>query len=492
MLWHYPSIEVQILHVGGVQTLKLGEAEVVRAGPVTVVIQDADHELIRLDGRLERTQITALGRLFAKDLSRSTGFHHLQVGSDLHYWFGTEDAKLRLDGIVEMLRYLSGAALGWSGQLLFSDGSYMVEPHVLYGWLDRHADQAINALRAIARAPRRGRSDSLTTVHAGGRRVARPQTIGLLRRHGAELLEESIGGPIAIGKRRYTPRRVVVRTAVDTLDTTANRRAAWLADRLATLTRDLAPELTGAERHRCKDWHKAAEALFQTSALRPLRLNTRTPQVAMRSVVESTERNYSVMYEKSSELSSLTAWTADRVKRTSYAYVEYSDQIYQAFVGLVVGAAMGLTRTNAVLGGTNPAFRSETWDFYYDAELPPHVVRTWRSDSTRPDKPRPDVLFAHRPTGAVILGDAKYRRATDRATEDSFDDLLQYMEAFGLQSGIIFYPATNREPMIHRVFAHGRMVVEISIAPHADLHAFLSRELPTLFEELKAMPPWHG
>jgi hypothetical protein len=52
---------------------------------------------------------------FQLDAFRSVGFHCIDIG-DARFYFATDDAKLKLDGILNLLHYVGEAGLSW-GQL---------------------------------------------------------------------------------------------------------------------------------------------------------------------------------------------------------------------------------------------------------------------------------------------------------------------------------------------------------------------------------------
>ncbi len=86
------------------------------------------------------------------DLTRSTGYHRLDVDGRT-FWFGTQDAKLRLAGIESMLNELGSLGTGWGGQVLFSDGQGLRDAHVVYGWLDEWAEFALTAIAEVLASP---------------------------------------------------------------------------------------------------------------------------------------------------------------------------------------------------------------------------------------------------------------------------------------------------------------------------------------------------
>ncbi len=132
--------------ISGPREWNLGsEAVTVPAGVTVVSISGFDSRTVPVDGRRVRLSSGSEG-VVVLDLSRSTGYHRIVVDGAT-YWFGTDDAKLGLAGIEAMLRQLGTLGTGWTGQVLFSDGTGLRDPHVVHGWLEDWADVALSANR---------------------------------------------------------------------------------------------------------------------------------------------------------------------------------------------------------------------------------------------------------------------------------------------------------------------------------------------------------
>ena len=89
---------------------------------------------------------------FIIDAHRSVGFHTFEAGSQ-SYLFGTEDAKLRMDGIQTMLEYIEEEGLSWGSQLFFSDGTAIRNSKVDYAWLIAVGPQVIKLAHQVAARP---------------------------------------------------------------------------------------------------------------------------------------------------------------------------------------------------------------------------------------------------------------------------------------------------------------------------------------------------
>ncbi len=437
----------------------------VPSGQVTVVVQDAQGMPITLDGSLRHFASVGSSRVTTVDLTRSVGFHHLQMAPGIHYWFGTEDDKLRLKGIEALLQLLRNEGVHWSGQILFSDGSYLRDSHVVYGWLDRYADEALEAIASIGRMPRFMRHRIEVVASRPTRPALHGPTLKLLRARPKDLLEPATSGPIKLGGTHYVPRQVVVRSNSQSIDTPANRRAVWLTRVIIELSGQVQDESEKPDvKSRCDGWIKRAREILNRTRLGSLSGVAGKGAHVGRTVHESVDSRYRATYAIAATLHNFLGWTAQRQRRELYSFIHYSDEIYLAFVAHVAAAALGLEPTYKA----QPAFRGADWDCYVDYIPPPNVLRSWRSFTQAPDDFRPDLLFVRR-DGAVVIADAKYRNDGTHASQSSRRDLMSYMNAFGLARSVVFFPPT----------------------PLDDLVGQLALTLTAVLESSAEIPRWH-
>jgi hypothetical protein len=467
----------------------------VAATDVVLSFQGLATESVLLDGRLRRPTTAGGAKLLPIDLTRSTGFHHIHIPPGHDYWFGTEDAKLRHAGIEQMLAALRGEGRGWSGQLLFSDGEYLRDPYVVYGWLDDLADKTVNSLEAIAHRP-----VARTERHAAFTSRPRPpvsasKTIRAIRRSPREYLEESATGPIEVGNRRYLPRRAVEIRRRQAIDTPANRRATRVAAELLMLTGfvlDASPP--EAERARCAAWRSQLSKILVESPLAKVAPRPGEGLGSMvRTIEELVDERYRRTYDTAVRLRDLTAWAPTRMPLPSYSYVQYSDAIYQAFVATMIAGALKLDPTAEALGLVQPAFASAEWDLYVNVVPPRAVMRSWRSYTDAPDAYRPDLTLVRKADTHVVLADAKYRIGDEGASESARREMESYMAAFGLGHVAVFFPVAPDGPLNTTTYAwDDRAISEIPVAPHEGLQEWLGQSLPGLMNDRAAEPPWRG
>lgn len=452
------------------------------AGPLVLAVSGHRSRTVLLDGRATRLSSGSEG-LVALDLTRSTGYHRLEVDGEV-FWFGTKDAKLGLAGIEAMLAHLRTLGTGWTGQALFSDGTGLRDTHVLYAWLDAWADRSLTAVSGVLAAPRAATRSTTALSRRGGPSVLLAPTLRLLRSAPTRYLSESPDGLIKAGGKSYDPLRVVSRRRTTTLDTVANRRAVAVLHWLSKLCRevlDSSPDT--ATRTRCRLWLNEAEKLQRRPLAQALRATAREFS-APRQAEEATEARYRASYEVARDLLRGFGWSASLTPLPRFSYVQRSDVIYQAYAASVLARELGLAQTSEVLGELPLAFTGPRFDLYYDTHPPDAVLRSWRSTSTRPDDSRPDLLLHERSTGKVALLDAKYRVGSDGgASEDSRKDVSAYLGLYGLHAIGILYP--GQSPTHEVVAARGRSIVEVPLAPPA---SGLSAAVPAILGMLEHPP----
>lgn len=458
------------------------EVQTVPATQIVIAVEGARSKNALLDGKAVRLSSGPAG-LLSVDLTRSTGFHRLMVDGHT-YWFGTRDAKLGLEGIVEMLAELGTLGTGWTGQAIFSDGTGYRDPHVAYGWLDQWADAALTSVAAVVETPRARSTITRSLRRRGGPGVLLAPTLRLLRSDPRRYLVEAPTGVIEADGRRFEPLRVVARRRVSTLDTIANRRAVAILGWIDRLCREVIEASSSTETiARARLWSNRARALMR----RPLAqaLNDAKLGSEPRQAEEVTEVPYRLTFRVAQDLLERFGWSASMETRSRLSYVEQSDVIYQAYATSRLAHELGLEQTSPVLGSQQPAFSGHRFDLYYDTTPPPGVLRSWRSYSLRPDDSRPDLLLHERETGAVAVLDAKYRLARDgSASEDSRKDVSAYMALYGLPVVTILYP--GREHEIVDVQGRGQRIVEAPMSPAVtDLSATV-----TAIESTLLTPPY--
>ncbi|WP_141216125.1 hypothetical protein [Rhodococcus sp. 06-156-3C] len=417
-------------------------------------------------------------------MTRSTGYHRLDVDGTT-FWFGTEDAKLRLDGIEAMLAEMGNLGTGWGGQALFSDGTGLRDAHVVYGWLDEWADRALTAVETILAAPRSRNERTQKLSRKGGSGVLTAPTLRLLRSSPRQYLAANDNGLMEIGTERYDPLRVVVRQRSSTLRTIANGRAvsllSWIT-RLATEVVDSDPSTTVLTR--CRLWANRASTLARRPLAHSFSATTLTSYGSYpRQSEELLEAPYRATYAAAADIARLFGWSANIRPMSRYSYVAKSDSIYQAYTATRLAKSLGLQQTDPVLGSRPLAFTGPLFDLYYDTTCPADVLKSWRSSSTRPDDSRPDLLLYERSSGRVAVIDAKYRQAKDGgASEDSRKEVTSYLGLYGLASVSILFPG-DTEPVA--VSGHDRTIYEIPVRPAGDS---LDVALPLILDSMEVPP----
>lgn len=444
---------------------RLGEVELtdqpVSVAPAPIVLRVTGYagRRIRVDGVDRRFPKGSTG-ILALDYTRSTGFHRIEIEGQA-FWFATEDHKLRLDGIARMLSHLQNLGTGWNGQALFSDGSGYLDPHVVYGWFDANADEALDAIEGVLVAPRTDDVSIRSLSRRGGSSVLAVPTLRFLRSDPQRNVVEQEGGLLTVAGRSYNPTRVVARRRQRTVDTVANRRAVHLLGLLHQLLSELMrAQLPAVPMARCRLWRERVGRL----STQPLAVKLRLKPSALalpREGPEFTDRSYIKVFDLTRAVGRF-GWTASANPARRYSYIESADRIYQVYAAHRVAAVLGLTQTPGVFGSNPLAFTGPDFDLYYDTVPPLDVLASWRARTPVPDASRPDLLLHERATGKVAVLDAKYRiGGNSRASEGSRKEVAAYQSLYGLSSVTILYPGVGSEARV--IADHGESVVEVPV-----------------------------
>lgn len=483
---------VSVLVSGKRETLS-ASSDVVPTLPAAYAVFEVEVEpgseapALLLDGRtipVIRGAVPSRGTAVV-DLFRSVGFHMLRVGTD-EFLFATEDGKLRLDGIKELLKFLGREGLGWGYQLFFADGVAIRDAKVDYAWLSDAGPRILECARAIAERPRLRQIASEVVGTPGGRRVIVSPTMTLLRRDPSRLLEETESGPLAVGGRRYSPRLVVAAERKRSVKTACNVRAARLLTETAALTelvlsdREITPEARARLR-------VLGTALVSALDLHPFDvLRSSAMQVPDEPTTEElSDSRYEESYALYRDLTTRLAWSPSATVDTRFAYVKYSDQLYQAFVACALARAFDAQQVGGALraGAKGPAFRSTRFELYYDTEPPEPDFKNWRNDSLRPAALTPDLIIVDRERSRGLILDAKYRvSAAGNLDPDALTSAHVYMQTFGRKASGICFPGPA--PSLQVLEGDSNRIVELSIGPYGNLAEFLRDVARPVLESL--------
>lgn len=435
--------------------------EPISVAPSVIVLSVTGHTArrVKVDG-VDRRLSTGAAGVLALDYTRSTGYHRVEIDGQA-FWFATEDQKLRIEGITRMLSHLQHLGTGWTGQALFSDGSGYLDPHVVYGWFDANADEALDAIEGVLVAPRTDDVSTRVLSRRGGSSVLAVPTLRFLRSDPPRNLVEQEGGLLTVAGRAYNPARVVSRRRQRTVDTVANRRAVHLLGLLQQLLSDLMQaRLTAVPMARCRLWRERVGRL----SAQPLAIKLRLKPSALalpREGPEFTDRSYIKVFDVTRTVGGF-GWAASANPARRYSYIESADRIYQMYAAHRVASVLGLAPTSGPFGSNPLAFTGPEFDLYYDTVPPIEVLASWRARTAVPDASRPDLLLRERATGRVAVLDAKYRiGGNGDASEDSRKEVAAYQSLYGLPSVTILYPGVGRDARV--IADHGASVVEVPV-----------------------------
>jgi hypothetical protein len=430
----------------------------VAAGPLVVEVpaEIARHG-VWLDGNaLDLSTVGGGDLIVAVDMARQTGYHDL-TSRDSRWLFATDDAKLRIDGIRQILEFLATAGLGWSGVMFFTGETRALRDLRLdKAWMDQHGPDIVRCLRTITTSPEFARASHFVRSASGVPNV--PRTMRLLHQY-PTVAEPMEGGPIGIPDSAgrtltFGPVQAIVRRSRSTLDTPANERATALAMAVRKLISQIvraAPQKSDVRQidelgRELDDLQRRPPFVELRRLHRPLRLG------GPPSAVEVHNQAYRRCRQLSEWLRQERHWEPSSLVLPERAYVGHSDAIWQQFCAHVIARARGLQACE-VGRADILRFESAEWTLYSNSRPPRHIIQDWRSRSERPADLRPDLVIVRKADSKVAVLDAKYRVMAGRATASALMEIQFYMQCYGLASIGVLYPAdaSLADLRIHRV-----------------------------------------
>lgn len=460
------------------------------SGPIVLDIRDVtDSGAVRLDGRPLLVALAADTRAAtaAINLDRATGYHQLQVGPERRYVFGTNDAKLRIAGVVEMLSYLrehaNSLGLGWNGTVQFSGtGQVLRDVRLDVAWLEQHVDEIASIARSVSNRPFVVSRKRLERAREGVPNVA--ATARLMRRQ-RELMERHPQGPVEFDGERWAPREFLRDRREQTTDTPGNRTLTRLLVAVLELARtcqasappDLRPEL-------------ATHVAIIAAAVRmePFATIRRVRGHLRIGIRPSTEERVDSRYRRSRRLLQVLLrerhWDPTNQVTEEWAFASLADQVYQAFAAIVLARAFGLSAA-ADLGKRGPHFSSDHYEMWVDSVPPSDVLHNWRDETSTPSALRPDIVLRRKADDQVAILDAKYRSNGQRATSGSLTEIQLYLQAFGCRQVCVLYPPiTGSPPWQPEIITNGLFSLsELPLRPLVDLDQYVLDVLRPVVEQ---------
>lgn len=464
------------------------EPVIVPAETLLIEIQGvAFGELVRIDDEASSSAPgpDEFARYVLVDCFRSTGFHKLEVQGEV-FWFGTSDAKLELQGIVQLLSLIEREGLSWGKQLMFSDGKVLRDDRINFAWVNAHGRELLDAIEAISANPHFESARRVQTTYPRGHRALPGKSFALLRSNPKDMLEAHPQGLIELGGRRWMPRKIVARTAAPTFHTYANRRATQLLVAVSALADSLV-QSDVVPKHRKKFARElCARSLEQLGRFPYQSLKWKRTVIGGRpTAIEQLDPRYRTTYRLAQSLVGDLGWSPSQQVGGQYAYIGYSDEIYQAFVATVLAEAFGAPNSHETLrpNRTVPSFESRAYAIYYDTAPPSDGFGSWRDRSIRPAKLTPDYSFVDKGLGLGLLGDAKYRvTKSGRLPDSALHECQTYMQHFGLPSFVVFYP--GGQEVLELVEGDGQAILVASITPFDGLLPWARETLRPALEQL--------
>jgi hypothetical protein len=463
-------------------------AEVLPAENLIIEVRgDPVPSSVTLDGRtiaLIRDEQHSRGH-FLLNAFGSVGFHRLEVQNSSFY-FATEDAKLRLVGIQQLLDFLDEEGLSWGNQLFFADGSAIRHPKVDFAWLVGAAPELLASCQQIVQRPSRRRVAALRKGRPSHGRIQVAATLRNLRGRGVQLLEAHPEGLLEAEGKRYLPRIAVTASQQSTVDTLSNRRATALLRSSRALCVGLAGsgDLPRPAKEVVGDIRLQLEAMLREFPFSSLTTASRLVSPAP-DRQERIDPKYETTFRLYNELTNERGWDPNTQLAPRHAYVRFAEELFEAFVALVIARAFetSLTTRNLTSGLSFPAFESDAYGIYYDTQPPEEKFANWRSGTSRPSAMRPDLCIVDRLNNVGILADAKYRVTNSgRVPGGALQECQVYMQSFGQPAVAVFYPGPG--PLVERITAHSMTILEVSLGPFSGLEAYVSSDVRPALESL--------
>lgn len=459
---------------------------VVPAGPVTVLLDDDLADPPLLDGHpLSMTRIGGV-RISMVDLTRSTGFHCLRLSENRAYWFASEDGKLQLDGVFQMLEFLEVEGLSWGSQLFFADGQSLTTPQAVARWAESDGPVLASALEDIADRPIMEQN-----IYTAQTAVTRPpldlaKSMALFRRQ-PNLLEPSAIGTIEVDGTCYSPREVVKKRRGEESNSVPNRRAKLageLALRLIDQHQSHVPAPFGVRLNALR-WriHNALTAPFFQQVTQADLVSESPPESD-----ELSDPRYEITHRSALQLLQFGGSKFSSLQDGNEVYVRYADQVYQAFVACVLANALGLVNQFRDLQPhrRTASFASADLQLWYDSECSP--LTSWRENSSKPDLPRPDLVLRRRVEEKFCLIDCKYRLAANKIPESAIAEVQYYMQTYGLNSASIVFPGNLSE--VQKIQGKGNTLLLIPLRPDSSLSNFVQTAILPALQSTYCAQKW--
>jgi hypothetical protein len=477
------------------QALSAEHPVILPSGPIVLDIRAVTHSGgVRLDGRhlpvaFDRTAQMATAAL---NLDRATGYHQLRIGADRRYVFGTDDAKLRIDGVVEMLAYLrehtDALGLSWNGTVQFSGaGQVLRDVRLDVAWLEQHLSEIAEIAASISRRPFTVSRKRHELSRQGVPDVA--ATSRLIRRR-PDLMEPHAEGPVTFQGQQWAPRAFLRQRREHTADTPGNRTMTRLLLAVLELARTCqasAPSALNAEL-----------SVHVGAAARALR---RQPFASIRrqrghlriGAHPSTEERIDGRYRRGRallhQLLSDRHWDPLNQVTEEWAFASLADQVFQAFASIVVARSFDLVPV-APIGQSGPHFASHDYEMWVDSAPPDDVLHNWRDDTSTPAALRPDIVLRRKSDHRVAILDAKYRSGGLRATPGSLSEVQLYLQAYGCRAVCVLFPPTAGSPPWepHLVTNQHFAITELPLRPMDDLAGYMADVLRPAIERSVHIP----
>ncbi len=407
------------------------------------------------------------------DLTNQVGFHRFSIRtatSELSFDFRTSTAKATHDEIAAMARVVAGQVFSFKRQFVYADATGQLHavpiPEVAFGWLRDRLGEIVKLVRAINDRPATETRQRFISSHQA-RNVSVPETLRLLRETPG-LLEAAPDGPLQADGQRYWPSTVVVRERNREPARLEHTQLAYFLSRVARLTNSLRNVVPQDVLETISQWELLVRSARDTRVVRRHDLpNAYAAWTPLPTQLQKTDSRYRRIRELNTEFLQqidVSEYSEDAIR----VNVRDAWEIYQSFAAHMIGRAFGLkyvSRRGDLRERASEGFSmySDDFELFYDCQVPPGFMASWREATARPAGERPDIVVRQRSTGAVAVLDAKFRVDRDGASakgEDLFE-MQGYINSFSLRAGAVLFPGNSENPRV--IDGKGIRLVEIPL-----------------------------
>jgi len=457
-----------IPYIAGASPLELDECQTL------LTVDCAFRPQISIDDRILQSSWRAKERIAVAqiDLTNQVGFHRISIHSgseSLTLDFRTSTAKATWAEVRCMAEVCSRSYLGFRRQFVYaaSDGSprKVVIPAVQFGWFRERMPEIAKLIASIAEKPAM-EPRNVVRPSTRARGLSGSATVRLLRER-PSLLEGHIDGPLDVEGVTYWPNLVACRQLDNFPARVEHESLASFVRHLVQDLVDLSPEIDAIDQPSVRNNLNELRRLQNLPLLAKARGRAPPKPPYMATHIQRCDRRYGRIRQLALEYFSEIG-PVERSNDTIRANLKDVWEIYQTFVAHIIGNSLGLAYTSPRMdlrdrNNDGTSMRSASLALFFDQHPPKNLLRSWRDDSERPARERPDITLINLVSKKTLILDAKFRTDRDgiRAAGDDIFEIQAYLNSFGSTQGGVLYPGS--EPKARWINSETYKIVELPI-----------------------------